>query len=296
MRIEPMKVLFHSFFQLLIFLAVAFPAFASQNPIGEVQTLRGTAVAVDGGQKRMLAAGDKLFRSETVATGAESFLQVMFEDGTVLALDAHTEMILNDVAYEPGNSDNRIFDIDMVAGTCRFVTGQITKHSPDKFKIGSPLGTIGIRGTEGGVSAPADNAAEYGAGLDAAMGAPGSGWNPGPRPGVSKETVAHINGSTRRPMSFTDTFGKTVEIGRGQAVDVSAGTGAGAPRGISAQDRQTFSPADFSTSANVPSAYTPNFSGYSASPGLSGGVLGGGTGDGSAGAVGGGETGGGAHP
>ncbi|MGE4290817.1 MAG: FecR domain-containing protein [Desulfovibrio sp.] len=275
-----MKRLILSGLSVLILLLFSFSAIAEQTAIGKVQTFRGTAVAVDAGQKRLLSTGDDLFRSETVATGAESFLQIMFLDGTVLTLDAHTQMVLNDVAYRPGDSENRNFDIEMVAGTCRFVTGQITKHNPDKFKIGSPLGSIGIRGTEGGIAARASNAQAFGAGLDAAMASPGSGWNPGAAPEVDQETVAHINGSIRRSMSFTDTFGNVVSIARGMALDVSASTGAGEPRGIDASDRESFSAAGFNTSASVPSAFSSQFSGYDASPGsgseVSGGSEGGG--------------------
>lgn len=281
---------------LIVFLLVPATALAAdQDPIGEVQTYKGTAVAVGNGQKRILSLRDKLYQNDMVATGAESFLQIMFQDGTVLTLDAHTEMVLNDVSYRPGNSDGRMFDIDMVAGTCRFVTGQITKHNPDKFKIGSPLGTIGIRGTEGGVKAAADNADEFGASLDAAMAADGSGWSPGVSPSVSRETVAHINGSARRDISFTDAFGKTVSVPRGMAVDVSADTGAGDPRGIDSADRESFSSADFSKAASVPSAYSSHFSGYDASPGATSGVGGGAEGGGGGGDAG-GDGGGGGHP
>lgn len=264
---------------LLIFLCFASLAAAEPDPIGEVQTFRGTAVAVHGGQKRVLALGDKLFRDETVATAAESFLQIMFADGTVMTLDQLTEMALNDVAYSPMDAGNSVFDAEMVAGTCRFVTGQITKHNPERFKIGSPLGIIGIRGTEGGVSAAPDNASAYGASLGAAIGAQGSGWSPAVAPSVTHETVAHFNGTVSRPMSFTDHFGKTVEIARGMAVDVSADRGAGAPRGVGPEDREMFKPASFSTAANVPSRYRVNFRGYDSSPGSvssAGGTSGGG--------------------
>ncbi|MEF2145947.1 MAG: FecR domain-containing protein [Desulfovibrionaceae bacterium] len=282
-------------FVLLLALLLLCPALslaAAGEPVGRVQTYEGTVAAVSDGQKRGLALNDPLYANDTVVTGGDGFLQIMFADGTVLTMDAHTEMLLRDVSYTPGNSEGRNFNIDMIAGTCRFVTGQITKHNPEKFKVGSPLGTIGIRGTEGGVLAQAANLAAFNAALSAALAEPGPGWNPSVSPEITRQTVAHFSGSVRKPMSFTDKFGKTVDIGRGQALDVTAEGGAGSPRGVSDQDRRSFSEADFVTSAQVPSPYNSVFSGYDATPGgTAGGVVGGSGngGDGAAGDAGGGD-------
>ncbi|MEF2145946.1 MAG: FecR domain-containing protein [Desulfovibrionaceae bacterium] len=261
----------------LLFAGFLSSAHAAER-VGKVQSYKGVAAAVSDGKKRTLSLNDDLFSNDLIVTGSNSFLQVMFEDGTVLALDEYSEILLRDVVYSPGAAGRAGFNIDMIAGTCRFVTGQITKHNPEKFKVGSPLGTIGIRGTEGGVLADMGNRQAFNADLDANINAPGAHWSPAVNPDVLTQTIAHFAGSANKPISFSDRFGKTVDIPRGQALDVSAIAGAGAARGISEQDKRNFKAADFSTSVSVPSAYRGIFEGFSSTPGNTGGIVGGGGG------------------
>ncbi|SKA90923.1 FecR family protein [Paucidesulfovibrio gracilis DSM 16080] len=282
---------------LLLFLLMPCLASAAQEPVGEVQSLKGTAVAVRGETAHPLDRGEALYRSDLLTTGADSFLQVMFLDGTVITMDAHTQLAVNQVVYEPGEADQGRFDADVVAGTCRFLTGRITRFEPNNFKLGTPLGTIGIRGTEGGVHAPAGNPA-YGPQLDRNIGSAGTGWDQ-PSPDVQRQTISHINGSVNRPMQFTDLFGKQQEVQRGRSLDADAQQGAGQPRSMNQRDRDTYSGSDFHTSATTPKAFRATFDGYGSGPGASnkpgggsGGDGPGGSGSGHGGGHGGGQGGG----
>lgn len=251
-------------FNLLLFAALlAQTALADQPKVGQVQTCQGAVVAVLGETKRPLVTDSPVYASETLVTGAESRVQLMLADGTVLAMDAQSMLELRDFAYQPGNAENGKVDLNMIVGGLHFLTGQIVRYNDQAFNVETPLGLIGIRGTEGTASTTLSNQADFAASLNAGIAAPGSGWSLGVRPDVRSQSVAHVDGSVEKVMTFSDKFGKRVDLARGQAVDVSRESGAGEPRGLTPADRQVVKDMDFSTHAPAPTPYRSAFGGYS---------------------------------
>lgn len=124
------------------------PVSQAQAPsIGVVTGLTGEAFAESSSGVRALEPGSPIYQGEELVTGADGNIEVRFSDDTLLSQGSDSRIALDDYAYDPGNESGSELFVDMAQGTFRLVTGKIAETNPDKFKVGSPLATIGIRGT-----------------------------------------------------------------------------------------------------------------------------------------------------
>ncbi len=112
--------------------------------IGRVELLEGRATALRGGTVQNLAAGDPIFRGDVVATQTGGKLGLRLVDGTVFSLTGGARMVMNELIYDPGGSDN-LFSASLVEGTFVFITGQVAKTGT--MRVQTPVATMGIRGT-----------------------------------------------------------------------------------------------------------------------------------------------------
>ncbi len=248
---------------ILVFLFTAsFQLWTDNDKIGAVQTYAGTVVAIADGEKRTLATRGALHVKDTIAVGEKGFIQIMFQDGTVLAMEENSELELRQFAYDVWNSDENILDFNMMSGGIRFLTGKISKHNPEAFSVETPLGTIGIRGTEGTVNLGLANRQQYNKDLNRNINSPDTDWNPNVIPRVRNLSVQHVNGTASRVMTFKDLFKRVVFINRGEGVEVTEEGGAGKPKIISSKARKKIRPTLFKTDAPIPKDYRSKFSGY----------------------------------
>lgn len=245
---------------LMVFLLALLLLFGAQNasaaelePIGYVQSARGKVVAVtddksvqekeEAGKVRSLIRNAALYEQDMVVTAPESKAQLMFNDGTILSMDENSQLRLNQFHYETRERKKNILDFLFGPGLFRFLTGKLVKKSPEAFKLETPLGSLGIRGTDGAVIALAKDAAGHAALCDeivALAALPGEEqttaaalFGKGLEFAVNEETVYHFRGPGNRPMAFTDkATNKTVLIPRGQYLSISATEGAGESEGI----------------------------------------------------------------
>jgi len=115
--------------------------------IGKVVTLEGAATAQrTDGTVVELSIGDSVALGDVVQTGAGGNLGISFVDGSVFNLSASSRMVLDNLVYQAGGSDNSM-TFNLVQGTFSFVAGQIAPTG--EMKIETPVATMGIRGTSG---------------------------------------------------------------------------------------------------------------------------------------------------
>lgn len=94
---------------------------------------------------RALAAGSALYESDTLSTGANSQLLAVFRDGGRISMGANSEV--NIKAYRYAQAGNDRSSLQLIKGSLRALTGKIGKSNPDNYAIGTPVATIGVRGT-----------------------------------------------------------------------------------------------------------------------------------------------------
>ena len=105
-----------------------------------VQHANGTVVALN--------PGDLIYKGDIVQTARSGTLALSFADGTALNLAANTRMVMNEFAYDPNSTSNSGL-LSLVNGSFAFVAGQLAKSGG--LTVDTPVATMGIRGTVGGV-------------------------------------------------------------------------------------------------------------------------------------------------
>jgi len=127
-------------------------AAAFGDPIGAVQEVIGQVLIVHrDGTSEPAAVGLPVFANDILATGPEGAVEVLFRDGTTFSLGSNGQMRLDSLVFDPTGGNNGL-DATVIKGSFVFITGQVGSAEGEGVSIDTPAGTIGIRGTSGGVA------------------------------------------------------------------------------------------------------------------------------------------------
>jgi len=129
---------------------------AVAQPIGTVENLVGTVTATraDGTQEE-LETGDEVFQGDILESGEDGAIGIVFADETSFSMAENGRMVLDEMIYDPGAGEGSM-SVSVVKGVFTFVSGQIAKADPEAMSIETPVATIGIRGTQGGLDTGTD--------------------------------------------------------------------------------------------------------------------------------------------
>jgi hypothetical protein len=130
-----------------ITLASTVVCFSADDTIGLVTEVKGQAFVVRNGQQHVPEAGFKLKINDTLSTGPDAAIGVIFNDETVLSIGANSELAVNEYVFNPDQS-RFSFVVKMVRGTAAYMSGLIAKISPESARFITPSASIGIRGTK----------------------------------------------------------------------------------------------------------------------------------------------------
>ena len=132
-------------------MAQATTAGAHGDAIGSVNEATGDVFIVHkDGTSEPAAVGTPVFPDDIVATGTDGAVEVVFKDGTTFSLGNNGQMRLDNLIYDPAGTNNGL-DATVVKGSFVFITGNVGSAQGEGVSIDTPAGTIGIRGTSGGV-------------------------------------------------------------------------------------------------------------------------------------------------
>ena len=119
---------------------------ASDEPIGNVATLTGTASVIRNQNTLPLKLKDDIYLNDVVTTFTGSTLGITFNDSTTFNLTANASIKIDDFVYQDGGQQNSAL-FDVTKGTVAFVAAAVAKTG--NMKITTPTATLGIRGTTG---------------------------------------------------------------------------------------------------------------------------------------------------
>jgi hypothetical protein len=122
------------------------PTAASDEPIGNVATLIGTASVIRNQNTLPLKLKDDIYLNDVLVTFTDSTLGVTFNDATTFNLTANASIKVDDFVYQDGGQQNSAL-FDVTKGTVAFVASAVAKTG--NMKIATPTATLGIRGTTG---------------------------------------------------------------------------------------------------------------------------------------------------
>jgi hypothetical protein len=117
------------------------------EPVGTVLGVVGT-VTVNHENKAISAQRKTpLFENDTITSSENARAQLRFSDGTLTTMGANTSMRIQAFTFKQKNKPNNA-QFELLTGAFRTLSGELLKSSGAQFHVQTPVGTIGIRGTD----------------------------------------------------------------------------------------------------------------------------------------------------
>jgi hypothetical protein len=142
-----MIVLSLAVFSLLLSTGIDVFSADASVPVAIVKKISGSATIVRQGQPIPATNGLEIWENDTVRTGRDGSIGIVFEDDTFLSLGPGSILVIDKFVFAPKQGKFSIV-ITMLKGTAAYLSGLISKLSPDSAHFKTPTASIGIRGTK----------------------------------------------------------------------------------------------------------------------------------------------------
>ena len=116
-------------------------------PIGVVKVVKGEAFVQRGDQALPARDGMRLAEGDLLRTGPDGRLGVLLRDDTRLSLGPDSEIRIDRFVFAPAQG-NLALVLRMLRGAATYVSGKIAQLSPGAVRVETPVGIVGIRGTQ----------------------------------------------------------------------------------------------------------------------------------------------------
>jgi len=114
---------------------------------GIVKSVKGRAVISRNGQSLDAANGMKILMGDVIKTTETASIGLIFDDDTVVSMGPASEMAIDEYYFAPIEG-KLSFVVRFIHGTIAYLSGQISKLSPQSVRLETPVATIGVRGTQ----------------------------------------------------------------------------------------------------------------------------------------------------
>ena len=131
----------------LVVLAAGVGPGRADPPVGVVKVVKGEALVQRAGQSLPARDGMRLAEGDLLRTGPDGRLGVLLRDDTRLSLGPDSEIRIDRFAFAPAQG-NLALVLRMLRGAATYVSGKIAKLSPEAVRVETPVGIVGIRGTQ----------------------------------------------------------------------------------------------------------------------------------------------------
>ncbi len=117
---------------------------------GRVLSAHGKAWVINGETRarRVANVGDSFNVGDTLQTGDKSYMQVQFQDETLIELIGESDLEVELALFKPEKNIARM-NLKSNEGSFRFTGGRISDIAPGNFRMKTANATIGIQGSEG---------------------------------------------------------------------------------------------------------------------------------------------------
>lgn len=159
------RCIFWIFVVFSLVLAHTVQAATGGEKIGTLVEVEGTVtITPAGGTAKEAKIEDEISLNDTIATGPNSRAFILLIDDTEWTLSENTRFKVTDYVFNPDDAEDNSARYSILEGAFRYVSGLVAKKENPDVGITTPVGSIGIRGTDfwGG---PEENG-EYGVYVD----------------------------------------------------------------------------------------------------------------------------------
>ncbi len=119
---------------------------ASEEASGSLRKCKGDVLIERNGAIVKGIEGTPVYSNDTVKTGADGTAGVMFKDNSRISLGPNSRLELKKFVFKPALKQFNMVN-KLAKGTASFVSGKMTKLSPEAVVLETPQSVIGVRGT-----------------------------------------------------------------------------------------------------------------------------------------------------
>lgn len=125
--------------------ALSVPAEAAEQ-VGVSAAVRGNVELIQPGETRQASSGAPVHFQEKILSATDSGMQLMLFDKTTLTVGPESEIVIDEMVYDPSGGNSSLA-VTVAKGAFRYLSGEIAKQNPERVSIKTPMGVIGVRGT-----------------------------------------------------------------------------------------------------------------------------------------------------
>ncbi len=143
-----MEVSMNRILSLLLFFVVLLATVvnASDESAGSLRKKKGDVLIERNGNIVKAEDGTSVYPNDTVRTGADGSVGIIFKDNSRIGLGPNSRLDLKKFVFKPAQGQFSMVN-KLTKGTASFVSGKMTKLSPESVILETPTATIGVRGT-----------------------------------------------------------------------------------------------------------------------------------------------------
>jgi len=116
-----------------------------------VKKVTGNVVLRRSGASVRATEGMHILPHDVLETPADGSVGIILQDGTRVAMGANTTLEIDRFVYEPSEGKLGLL-LRLVRGVMVYVSGKIAQFSADSVRVETPVGVVGLRGTEVAIS------------------------------------------------------------------------------------------------------------------------------------------------
>jgi outer membrane protein OmpA-like peptidoglycan-associated protein len=119
----------------------------TSGAVGTIKQLRGDVTLARADRTVAPALGDGVMGGDLIVTGANGTVLVTMYDEAQLLVRPNTRLRLAEMVSDgPAESRSQLYDLTV--GALRYVTGTLGKLQPERVRFKTPVGSVGVRGTD----------------------------------------------------------------------------------------------------------------------------------------------------
>jgi hypothetical protein len=119
---------------------------AADESAGSLRKKKGDVLIERYGNIVKAEDGTPVYPKDTVRTGADGSVGIIFKDNSRISLGPNSRLDLKKFVFKPAQGQFSMVN-KLTKGTASFVSGKMTKLSPESVVLETPRSTIGVRGT-----------------------------------------------------------------------------------------------------------------------------------------------------
>lgn len=121
------------------------PANLGQS-IAKAAQLKGKVTITHNGVTVPLTANTPIYRGDTISTDTGGHVLLSFVDDTQMTLSENTKVKIDNYVFDPQGHSGAVYS--WMEGAFQYISGHLAKPKNSDIRIETPVGQIGIRGTE----------------------------------------------------------------------------------------------------------------------------------------------------